>query len=400
MNTKSGSMKIPSWAKPAAAIFAFSLFGIGSYVRLTTQENSFIIFSILVDSFIVGLMAGLAGFHLINITLGNVRPPKKAKPYGLLQYIWDTVFRLFPHPETLGLFPIGQPDNLSPIIATGNFRLTVKRVKNAINFDCWLLICNSRGINIWCASLAGHFGATDLIKAIENTNLKNMTVSRRIILPQLCAANVFCDEICNRTGFRAEFGPVYARNLPTYMEQPDAKGIRDVEFNTIQRVEMAIGSPLIISTVLFAIYNFFDLAPLLYIIPLLYLLSVIHGLFYPVRFIKNTNLWALFCGLVVFTTCNCFLPFGSALTTGVGMAYLVTEFEGWSPLVKYTIGKKAGVVSVDAEKCIGCGICKKVCPRNVFEISEKAITHRIQHCEMCLSCIKQCPEQAISKLSD
>lgn len=197
------------------------------------------------------------GIFILNIALGNVNPPKKTKSYSFLRYTWDTVFRLFPHPTALGLYPIVQPDNLSPIIATGNFRLTVKRVKNAINFDCWLLVCNSRGINIWCATLAGHFGTIDLIDAIEDTNLRDMTESRRIILPQLCAANVFCDKIHNRTGFKAEFGPVFAKDLPAYLDKPDAEGIREVAFNTVQRLEMAIGTPLIISTVLFAIYNFF-----------------------------------------------------------------------------------------------------------------------------------------------
>ncbi len=390
-------MKVPSWAKPAVVTFAFLLFGGGSLIRLTNglhdiSTRSFVI------SFLFGTIAGLLGSYLFDITLGKVSPPGKMRPYGFLNYAWDTIFRLFPHPEALGLYPIGNPDDTSPVIATGNFRLTVKRVQDAVDFDCWLLICNSRGINIWCSSLAGHFGTVDVINAIRDTNLAGTTRSRRLILPQLCASNVFCDEILAETGFHAEFGPVYTEYLEAYLENPESEGIRSVDFKAAQRVEMAVGSPIILSVVLLAIYNFFDLMPLLYIIPLLYLFSVIHGLIFPYKFIRNTNLWAVFCGLVVFAIVYWFMPPGSALAVSIGMAYLVTEFTGWSPLIKYAIGKKPSTVSVDSEKCIGCGLCQRVCPRNVFEIQDKAIPVRIQSCEMCLSCIRQCPEKAIKKV--
>ena len=390
-------MKVPSWIKPVIVSFTFFLFGGGCFIRLTNNLGDISIRSFVI-SLLIGIVTGLLGSYLIDISSGKVAPPKQKRSYGILNYTWDTIFRLFPHPEALGLYPIGNPSDTSPIIATGNFRLTVKRVQDAIDFDCWLLICNSRGINVWCSSLAGHFGTVDVIKAIKDTHLADVTRSRRLILPQLCAANVFFDEIQAKTGFHAEFGPVYVKNLDAYLENPKTEGIRSVAFKAVQRIEMAIGSPIILSVVLLAIYNFFDLAPLLYVIPILYLLSVIHGLIFPYKFIKDTNLWAVFCGLVVFTLVYWFLPLGSALAVSIGMAYLTTEFTGWSPLIKYAIGKKPGTVEVNTERCIGCGKCMQVCPRNVFEIRDKAIPVRKQSCEMCLSCIRQCPEKAISKV--
>ena len=390
-------MKVPSWVKPAVVVFAFFLFGGGSFYRLT-NELSDIYAQSFVISFLVGIMTALLGGYLSDISLGKVSPPRKIRSYGFFNFAWDTIFRLFPHPEALGLHPIGTPGDTSPVVATGNFRLTVKRVREAINIDCWLLICNSRGINVWCSSLAGHFGTADVINAIKGTNLASITKSRRLILPQLCAANVYPDDIQAKTGFCCEFGPVYVENLDVFLKNPETEGIRNATFKAGQRVEMAIGSPLILSVVLIAIYNFFNLAPLLYIIPTLYLLSIIHGLIFPYRFIKNTNLWALFCGLFVFAVFYWFFPLGSALAVSVGMTYLVTEFTGWSPLIKYAIGKKPGMISVDTEKCIGCGKCKQVCPRNVFDIQKKAKPVRVQSCEMCLSCIRQCPEEAITKV--
>ena len=387
-------MKVPSWIKPAVGVLVFLLFGGGTYLRLSRGIAS-VSTGNLMTGLIVGTITGGLGCHLFNLVIGKVTPPRRMKPYGFLKYVWDTIFRLFPHPEALGLYQIGHPDDHSPIIATGNFRLTVKRVQDAIDFDCWLLICNSRGINIWCSALAGHFGTVDVIEALEKSNLAGLTKSRRVILPQLCAANVFPAEIKKKTGFLAEFGPVYADSLNVYFKNPETEGIRSVDFKIAQRVEMAIGSPIILTILLLAIFNFFDLAPLLYIIPFLYLISIIHAIIFPFKFIRNTYLWALFWGLTIFALVYWFLPLRAVLSLSLGTAYLATEFVGWSPLVKYAIGKKPGTILINPDKCIGCGICQQVCPRDVFEIREKADAVRIQSCEVCLSCIRQCPEEAI-----
>jgi ferredoxin len=47
------------------------------------------------------------------------------------------------------------------------------------------------------------------------------------------------------------------------------------------------------------------------------------------------------------------------------------------------------------EKCIGCGICKSVCPVNNIEIKngKPAFKH---NCEQCVACIQYCPQTAIN----
>lgn len=52
-------------------------------------------------------------------------------------------------------------------------------------------------------------------------------------------------------------------------------------------------------------------------------------------------------------------------------------------------------------KCIGCGICRQVCPVNRFYI-ENGRAKRVKNtCEFCLACAQNCPQKAIiTKISD
>lgn len=59
--------------------------------------------------------------------------------------------------------------------------------------------------------------------------------------------------------------------------------------------------------------------------------------------------------------------------------------------------------SVNAEKCIGCGICTRVCPmRNIALTDRETPNDRSAevaaigpHCTACLACLHACPQQAI-----
>ena len=54
-------------------------------------------------------------------------------------------------------------------------------------------------------------------------------------------------------------------------------------------------------------------------------------------------------------------------------------------------------LSLDREKCIGCGMCSIVCPHSVFAIDNKRahIKHR-DACMECGACGTNCPVEAIS----
>ncbi len=76
---------------------------------------------------------------------------KSLKYIGL--NILETLLRVLPFPAKTGLIKIGSPDRNSPVLLTCNFHLTVERVKQQlIGKDCYLLVANSRGVNVWCAA--------------------------------------------------------------------------------------------------------------------------------------------------------------------------------------------------------------------------------------------------------
>ena len=58
--------------------------------------------------------------------------------------------------------------------------------------------------------------------------------------------------------------------------------------------------------------------------------------------------------------------------------------------------KDVATLSLDAEKCIGCGRCAEVCPHGVFDIADRKaqITDK-DLCMECGACALNCPSNAI-----
>ncbi len=53
-------------------------------------------------------------------------------------------------------------------------------------------------------------------------------------------------------------------------------------------------------------------------------------------------------------------------------------------------------ISIDTEKCTGCGSCVTICGGEVFEINEKkAVVCNIEECLECGNCEIVCPVDAI-----
>jgi NAD-dependent dihydropyrimidine dehydrogenase PreA subunit len=58
---------------------------------------------------------------------------------------------------------------------------------------------------------------------------------------------------------------------------------------------------------------------------------------------------------------------------------------------------KENTLSLDPEKCIGCTMCIKVCPHDVFAMVQKrACVIHSASCMECGACRMNCPAEAIS----
>ena len=58
-------------------------------------------------------------------------------------------------------------------------------------------------------------------------------------------------------------------------------------------------------------------------------------------------------------------------------------------------GRKTVKFSVN-EKCTGCGICERVCPRRVIKLDNGRPMWTMDRCELCLGCLHRCPEFSIN----
>jgi len=138
-----------------------------------------------------------------------------------------------------GLYAVGKPDNNSPVLVSTNYKLTFDTLrKNLSGLDCWLLILDTKGINVWCAAGKGTFGTDELIKRLETSELSNYISHKKLVLPQLGATGVSAHEVKRITGFDVDYGPVRASDVKKYINSGNraTKEMRTVQFNLWDRI--------------------------------------------------------------------------------------------------------------------------------------------------------------------
>jgi ubiquinone/menaquinone biosynthesis C-methylase UbiE len=162
----------------------------------------------------------------------------------MLLDLWTLFFRIIPpYPKvTPGLYAVGRPGRRSPVLVTGNFDLTIRRLVRAIDrrVDVWLLVANSSGINVWCASGGGYLTADKIIAGMNACHLGEVVDHHALILPQLCGNGVDGWRIRKETGWGVHWGPVRADDIPAYLAAKRKKTdrMRWVRFPLRDRLEM------------------------------------------------------------------------------------------------------------------------------------------------------------------
>jgi acetyl-CoA decarbonylase/synthase complex subunit gamma len=113
---------------------------------------------------------------------------------------------------------VGHPESKSPVLVTANFKLSFDRLRSELEgLDVWILVLDTRGINVWCAAGKGTFGTAELINRIKMTGLEKLVSHHTIVLPQLGATGVSAHVVKQESGFRVDYGPVHARDLRAFL---------------------------------------------------------------------------------------------------------------------------------------------------------------------------------------
>lgn len=347
----------------------------------------------------------------------------------LIINIVETLLRIIPFPCKTGLIEIGNPDRNSPVFLTCNYHLTVERVRRALKgIDCYLLVANSRGHNVWCGSAGGDFTNYKITSVLKTSKIEELVDHRNVILPQLAAAGIESRVIKKKTGWKVVWGPVYAKDIPSFIDGKSIKTpeLREVRFSMIQRIEMAamwaFPFSIIASIIIIPFWRWMLLPLNAFIWGLPVLLFVSFPLYskwlnpkkrgtsfskYTVIF-DFSRLPLLFWG--IFMSCT-FIGsiFFNAFTWGFilrwGFLSLVILFLVSCDLMGSTPVCKSGLhedrflkVYLDEEKCNGIGFCEQVCPRNCYKVDRRrhiAIISKPDQCVQCGACIVQCPFDAL-----
>lgn len=344
-----------------------------------------------------------------------------------LSFLIQTLLRLLPVPSKTGLVKIGNPGKDSPVFLTCNYHLTVQRLKRVLRgSDAYLLIVNSRGINVWCASEGGHFTNHDVIAVLKTSGIEQLVGRKEVILPQLAAAGVEAKVIEEKTGWRVIWGPIYAKDIPHFLEKNRKKDpiMREVQFPWTQRLEMAIAWAFPISVILSFILIFVWPKAIFPAILLIWGLSLLIFLSFPVysslliskkkrrsSFFFDYDRWAL--PLVLWGIVLLCLLFYSILSHHFSWIFslrwgilslivvllLNIDLKGSTPVHKSPWHEERLIsVFLEKKKCRGVGFCEDVCPRNCFMVDrekKKTTMPGARRCINCGACIVQCPHDAL-----
>ncbi|MBM7615732.1 hypothetical protein JOC73_002306 [Alkaliphilus hydrothermalis] len=201
-----------------------------------------------------------------------------------------------------GIYAVGNPTEDALVLVTANYKLTLDHVRRELEgLNMWILVIDTKGVNVWCAAGKGTFSTEEIIYQIKKCQLEKLVKHRQVILPQLGAPGVEAHQLKNYTGFRGVYGPVRASDIRVFLEnnQVASKEMRRVTFTVKERLAVSV----------LEVASYIKYVSIMYI--LFFLLALIGG-----QKIIHSFITAFYNTL----------PYGGALVTGAFLTPLLLPY--------------------------------------------------------------------------
>jgi NAD-dependent dihydropyrimidine dehydrogenase PreA subunit len=320
-------------------------------------------------------------------------------------------------------------------LVTCNFHTTVRRLTRLLEragVDAWLLVADSKGVNVWCAACGDEFDTHAVVSAVKTSGVEDRVDHRRLILPPLAAAGVRTDELRSLTGWSTRWGPVRADDLPRFLTRSCHRdeGMRRVGYGWRERLDTALGC-------LFPFYLLGALGVLLFSRALLASYLVVGAASFALfmlacpwlpgqRGLTKALLLDVLLAVPLLAS-ELLSPGGSPIRAELGIAMVMlllygSELGGLTPtlpsdldpfLARLGIGAVGNVALAGTVRtellngyrelryrrnlCDGCRRCFELCPQGVWEMDseQRAVLARRRECTACRACLVQCRTEAV-----
>jgi hypothetical protein len=123
-------------------------------------------------------------------------------------------------------------------MVTANYKLTFDHLRRELEgLDAWILVLDTRGINVWCAAGKKTFSTQEVVRRVRSSRLDAVVGHRRLVLPQLAATGVSARLVKQTCGFEVVWGPVKAADIRRFLEagMKAAESMRRVTFDLGER---------------------------------------------------------------------------------------------------------------------------------------------------------------------
>jgi len=195
--------------------------------------------SIQIDTYVSSSDCRACGFHsreefMNKLRSGQLKPSHcKMAKNRFLSLLWaakpdeilpEVEVLQLPNPGPAGLFPINQPEKNSPILVTGNSKLTgevLTAVLSTTVSPFWYMVVDTDGHTVDMAMVYEALTAERVMQILAREKADQIAPESTLFLPGFAAT--IRDNLAEQSGRTVTVGPLCAAELPLFFGKTDWK---------------------------------------------------------------------------------------------------------------------------------------------------------------------------------